>query len=195
MRLAQLSNDGEKIHKIYEPEECEIYGWTPGSPPQFTPDIILVDIEDMPEVREGWLHQNGVFVDPESLITLEEWKNRKREEIAAARYGVETGGMDFYGVSIATDDRSKSLLYAAYGEAAQNPNFVDRWKGSDGVFRPVDAITIIALYGALRAHVSACFAKEAALLDILAECENREKISQISWDMEIDELTNWNEVI
>lgn len=194
MRLAQLSKDGATVHKIYEPAECEIYGWTPESPPQFTPDIILVDISN-DDVREGWLYQDGMFIDPESLVTLEEWKNRKREEIAAARYATETGGMDFYGVPVATDDRSKSLLYAAYGEAAQNPNFVDRWKGSDGVFRPVDAITIIALYGALRAHVSACFAKEAVLLDILAECENREEISQISWDMEIDELTNWNEVI
>ena len=194
MRLAQLTNDGATIHKIYEQAECEIYGWTPDSPPKFAPDIILVDISN-DDVREGWLYQDGMFIDPESLVTLEEWKSRKREEIAAARYATETGGMDFYGVSIATDDRSKSLIYAAYGEAAQNPNFVDRWKGSDGVFRPVDAITIIALYGALRAHVSACFAKEAALLDILAECENREKISQISWDMEIDELTNWNEVI
>ena len=194
MRLAQLSKDGEKIHKIYEPAECEIYGWTPESPPQFTPDIILVDISN-DDVREGWLYQDGMFIDPESLVTLEEWKNRKREEIAAARYATETGGMDFYGVSIATDDRSKSLLYAAYDKAIKNPNFLTRWKTIDGSFRPVDAVTIIAIYDMLSTHVDTCFSKEAAISDILADCESREEISQISWDMEIDELTNWNEVI
>jgi HEAT repeat protein len=128
-------------------------------------------------------------------LPLAALKQRKAEEIAAARYKAEIGGMDFYGVPIATDDRSKSLLFAAYGEAAANPDFEDRWKGADGIFRPVDAATIIALYDALRAHVTACFAREAALLDVLNQTETPENVHVIAWDMEIsDEALDWTNI-
>lgn len=126
---------------------------------------------------------------------LETAKRLKLEELAAARWKAETGGMNFFGVPIATDDRSKSLLFAAYGEAMANPAFVDRWKGADGVFRPVDATTVIGLYNALREHVAACFAKEAALLDLLAGCKNKEEIAGISWNMDLPaSFSNWNDI-
>lgn len=181
MRIAELAEDSEHIRKIYEPDECELYGWTQERPPVFAPEIVLVDITDRPEVREEWLYRNDTFVDPETFVTLDEAKRRKKDEIASMRYVAETGGITVGGVPIATDDRSKGLLFAAYGEALANPTFADHWKGADGVFRPVDAEAVKAIYAALRAHIANCFAREAELATQIDACSTKEDVAAVYW--------------
>ncbi len=43
-----------KVHWIFETEET----------PEFASDIILVDITDNTHVQEGWIYNNGEFVEP-----------------------------------------------------------------------------------------------------------------------------------
>lgn len=184
MRIAELAEDNEHIRKIYEPDECELYGWTQERPPVFAPEIVLVDITERPEVREWLLYREGEFIDPETFVTLDEAKRRKKDEIASMRYAAETGGITVGGVPIATDDRSKGLLFAAYGEALANPAFADHWKGADGIFRPVDAEAVKAIYAALRVHIASCFAREAVLTAQIDACSTKEDVAAVHWGMD-----------
>ncbi len=134
----------------------------------------LTVIEALGPLPEGWS-------DEPPLPTLDEAKAAKKNEIADARWDVEIGGIEVGGIPIKTDDRSKSLLKAAYDEAKEDPGFRDGWKGADGVFREVDAATIIAVYNALRQHVRDCFAKEARKLAEIDAAKTQEAVRGIVW--------------
>jgi hypothetical protein len=91
--------------------------------------------------------------------------------LAAKRYEVETGGIIVNGVAVATDDRSKTLLLGARLEALMNPATSLRWKTSDG-FVPLSGSQIITISGAVRAHVQACFDREAELAARIAAADD-----------------------
>lgn len=88
--------------------------------------------------------------------------------IAAKRYEVEIGGIEVSGMRVDTDDRSKSLILGAAVETLVDPAYVMQWKTS-GVFIELAAPQIMAVARAVRAHVQACFDREAALLAALAD--------------------------
>ena len=57
MRVAQILNG--RAHWIFETEDMS--GWPPypdGTEP------VLLDVSQQPEVKEGWLYQDGHFVPP-----------------------------------------------------------------------------------------------------------------------------------
>lgn len=86
---------------------------------------------------------------------------------AMRRWQKEVGGIVVNGVPVATDDRSKMMLMGARLAAQADANFTTRWKTPAG-FVTLDAATFIALSDAVLAHVDACFATEAAVLDDIA---------------------------
>ena len=83
---------------------------------------------------------------------------------ADKRWQVETGGIMVGGVPVATDDRSKTMIIGARIKADRDPAFNTKWKTPAG-FLMIDAPTIIAISDAVLAHVDACFAAEAIVLD------------------------------
>lgn len=87
--------------------------------------------------------------------------------IAARRYEAEVGGITLNGVPIDTDDRSKLLINGAALEATIDPEYVMQWKTPDG-FVELAAQQVIGIARAVRAHVQACFDREAELLAALA---------------------------
>lgn len=97
MRIAELAEDRERIRKIYEPDECEVYGWGPNNPPVFSPEIVLVDITEQPDVKGNWLYRDGEFIDPRSLLTLDGAKAEKRAELMAIRDQLIAAGFDWNG--------------------------------------------------------------------------------------------------
>jgi len=78
-------------------------------------------------------------------------------------------GMIVAGVPVHTDDQSQSRIMGAALAATIDPDTTVKWKGSDGGFVMLDAPTIIAIAQAIRAHVQACFDREAELLAALSE--------------------------
>lgn len=86
--------------------------------------------------------------------------------IAARRYEAEVGGITVSGVPIDTDDRSKLLINGAALEATIDPAYVMQWKTMDG-FIELTAQQVIGIARAVRAHVQACFDREAELLAAL----------------------------
>lgn len=87
-----------------------------------------------------------------------------QEYAAAKRWEKEVGGIEINGFTVATDDRSKTMISGARVAAMANPNFTTAWKGSGGEFVPLDANAVIAISDAVLAHVSNCFATEAQVL-------------------------------
>lgn len=88
--------------------------------------------------------------------------------IAQRRYEAETGGMQYAGLFIETDDRSKLLINGAALEATMDPAYSVRWKTSEG-FVTFNSHQAIGLARAVRAHVQACFDREAELLEEVAD--------------------------
>lgn len=84
---------------------------------------------------------------------------------AQKRWEMETGGIEVGGMTVYTDDRSKMMIMGARIAATADPGFATQWKAADGSFVEIDAATIIAISDAVLAHVDACFAIEAQVLD------------------------------
>lgn len=85
------------------------------------------------------------------------------ETIAARRYQAEVGGITLNGLQINTDDRSKLLINGAALEATIDPAYVMQWKTPTD-FVNLTAEQVIGVARAVRAHVQACFDREAELL-------------------------------
>jgi hypothetical protein len=83
--------------------------------------------------------------------------------IAGRRWEVEVGGIVVAGLTIATDDRSKLLINGAAVEAMLDPDYQMQWKTPDG-FVELSGSQVLAIARAVRAHVQACFDREAELL-------------------------------
>lgn len=86
--------------------------------------------------------------------------------IADRRWKAEVGGIDVGGIHVDTDDRSKLLINGAAVEAMLDPEYVMSWK-TPGGFVELTAAEVITVARAVRAHVQACFNREAELLTAL----------------------------
>lgn len=117
-------------------------------------------------------------------LTLAQLKERKRAEIAAARYEAEVAGIEVNGVSIATDRDSQSLLTGAAVSAMLDENYSVEWKQPDGTFISLNAAQIIELGKAVRAHVESCFSHEKELYTAIEAAQTAEEVEQIKWGAE-----------
>lgn len=133
--------------------------------------------------RRKWDFETNSVVEynPEDELTLEDWKERKRKEIAQARYEAETGGLTLpNGYVVKTDRESQSLLMAAALNAKEDPNYILNWKCANGWIQ-VDAETILKVAQAVREHVEMCFDKERLLHEQIDKCETIEEVKAIEW--------------
>ena len=107
---------------------------------------------------------------------LEAARERKRSEIASARFEAETAGID----GIKTDRESQALITGAALKAMQDSTYSCRWKGVSG-FIELTAPQILAIADAVRAHVQSCFDREAELLPLIEAAESPEELAAMSY--------------
>jgi hypothetical protein len=109
-------------------------------------------------------------IDWSQLVTAEDKaataKTAQIAAIAARRYVAETGGITVSGVQIDTGRDSQALITGAALNAFIDSTYVCNWKTATG-FVQLDAQTLIGVATTLRAHVQACFDREAELLAAL----------------------------
>lgn len=143
--------------------------------PEHVSELGYLPVEDAPlpeltagdEVVRGDLdHANGRIIQQWIVISApaEPWPQR----IADQRYRHEIAGVDVGGMHVDTDDRSKLLINGAALEAMLDPDYVMQWKTPAG-FVELDAGQVLAVARAVRAHVQACFDREAELLAAVSE--------------------------
>jgi hypothetical protein len=120
----------------------------------------------------GWVAMQGERPTPEHVAQADgSWSLPEPDYpavIADRRYEAEVGGITLNGVHIDTDDRSKLLINGAALEATIDPAYVMQWK-TQGGFIELTAQQVIGIARAVRAHVQACFDREAELLEALAD--------------------------
>lgn len=95
---------------------------------------------------------------PEPVITA--------ADIADRRWQAEVTGIDIGGMHIDTGRDSQALITGATVQAMLDPGYSLRWKTGAG-FVDLTAEQIIGVATAARAHVQACFNREAELLEAL----------------------------
>jgi len=114
----------------------------------------------------------------EAAGILEAAKERKRSEIAAARWEAETAGIDVNGFTVRTDRESQALITGAALKAMQDSTYSCRWKTESG-FVELTAPQILAIADAVRAHVQGCFDREAELLPLIEAATSPEELDKI----------------
>ncbi|MFJ3050861.1 DUF4376 domain-containing protein [Pseudomonas nitroreducens] len=87
--------------------------------------------------------------------------------IAARRYAAETAGIAVNGMPLDTGRDSQALVTGAALQAVIDSAYTCQWKTTEG-FVDLDGPQIIAIASTMRAHVQACFDREAELLDAVA---------------------------
>lgn len=112
----------------------------------------------------------SIAIDLSQLITAEakaaEAAAAQRAAIKARRDVAIASGITVGGVTVATDDQSQSRVMGAAVAAMLDPNYTVQWKTASG-FVTLSAPQVIGLATAIRAHVQACFDREAVLLAAL----------------------------
>lgn len=114
--------------------------------------------------------------------TLEELKALKTAQIAAARYEAECAGITIQDVEIATDRDSQGLILGAVVQAQTTPDYIVQWKTKSG-FVILTAEQIIAIATAVRAHVQACFDREAYYSQQIDDAQDAEALAAIVWTL------------
>lgn len=129
---------------------------------------------------------DGAVVENDVSPTLDELKGMKRAEMAAARYAAEISGITLSGATIRTDRESQALITGAALAASHDENYSVTWKAKNG-FVTLTAAQIIAVAQAVRAHVEACFDREAELQTAIEAAESAEALDEITWEAGHDE--------
>ena len=131
------------------------------------------------EVTDGRATATYPVVDysPDEVAgILEAAKERKRGEIASARFVAETSGIN----GIKTDRESQALITGAALAAFADPDYTCQWKTEAG-FVSLDSVQIKAVAQAVRAHVQSCFDREAELLPLIEAATSPEELGGIAW--------------
>lgn len=116
------------------------------------------------ECPDGWVVMQSERPTPEHVAQDDgSWFIDYGPRIAARRYQAEIAGITINGMRIETDDRAKLLINGAAVEAMLDADYVMQWKTSEG-FIELTGAQVIGIARAVRAHVQACFDREAELL-------------------------------
>jgi len=131
-------------------------------------------------VEVGWIYLDGTFSEPdEPHKTLDDL----RADVAARRYQAETGGTNVNGMQVNTDRESQALMTGAAVSAMLDSGYSVRWKTADG-FVLLNAEQLIGLSSAVRAHVQACFDREAELLGAIVDGTYTAALLEEGWPNE-----------
>lgn len=132
----------------------------PADPPTAGPGQI-VQASSPTEIAGRWYM--GWTVRDKTPGELESQVAQVRDQIAALRYQAEIAGITINGMRVETDDRAKLLINGAAVEAMLDADYVLKWKTAEG-FIELTGAQVSGIARAVRAHVQACFDREAELL-------------------------------
>ncbi|WP_312141129.1 DUF4376 domain-containing protein [Stutzerimonas nitrititolerans] len=123
-------------------------------------------------------------IDWSGMITAEQLDEQALQSqiaaIAARRWQAETAGITVNGTAIDTGRDSQALITGAAVSAMLDPSYSVRWKTPAG-FIELQGQQIIAMATAVRAHVQACFDREAELLEALSDGTFTDAMLEEGW--------------
>lgn len=113
-------------------------------------------------------------------LSFADKKAAKLTALGNKRYAVEQGGIVRNGMFIATDDRSKLLVFAARTKATEDNTATKKWKVSPGVHVTLDAPTLIFIGDEVEAFISDCFDREASLAQPIVDAANETALDAVN---------------
>ena len=132
---------------------------------------------------------NGVETDmtPEEIAEIEAWrtptleqiKEAKKIESAAARYAAETSGVIVNGRLFLTTREDVRILESAMDKIRRGLVEGVVWKCGDGKFIKLSANNIDNIEAAILTHIQGCFDKEALIAEAIEACSSQEELSAI----------------
>lgn len=138
------------------------------------PDLGLGEHAEAGEVRrEGNRVVRGWAVVPPTEAEL-------TQIIAARRHQAEISGTTIEGMPIDTDRDSQGLITGAAVQAIIDPAYSLHWKTSAG-FVELTAQQVLGVSSTVRAFVQACFNRESALLDAVADGSITAEMLEEGW--------------
>lgn len=133
------------------------------------------------QIDGGWVKEGLVaMTDEEVAAHVAPPKIDPLIAIAARRYEAETSGTAVEGMPVNTERDSQALLTGAALQAMLDPAYTVRWK-TEGGFVDLDAQQIIGLASAVRAHVQACFDREAELVAAVEDGSYTDSMLDEGW--------------
>jgi hypothetical protein len=125
-----------------------------------------------------WEAAGNTIADPPTA-SLEELKRARRAALAERRWRAETGGAVVDGMSLPTNEKMQAKLTAAIVACVLDDSYSVDWRLSDGSFVAFDRATLVAVAKGVRAHVQACFDREADLAAQIGEAADASALSTI----------------
>lgn len=153
---------------------------------QIPPDAVVISearyLEVIGNPQPGKIRSHDadglpILIDPPLHVST---ADDHRAAVAAERYKHETAGITLQGMQIDTGRDSQALITGATVQAMLDPAYSLRWKTPAG-FVDMTAEQIIAVASAARAHVQACFDREADLLDAIEDGTYTEAMLTEGW--------------
>lgn len=148
-------------------------------------DAVVRDSDGMiigPEMAAEWAEYQAWLAlgnTPAPANTLAKLKEGALQALADRRWRAETGGISVNGSLVATDERSQAKFVGACLAATLDANYSVQWKIADGGFVTLNRDQIIAIAQAARAHVQACFDREAALVGEIEAAPDEQALAAI----------------
>lgn len=129
--------------------------------------IVDVIAQARPDDRYYWVDDNGDGTFNARPKDVDQLRAIKTDEIAAARYNIEVGGIRIGGVEVKTDRESQAQLSSAYTSLAGGLISDTPWKAANGWVN-VTLTEIAPIAQAVAVHVRSAFAWEQAQQEALA---------------------------
>lgn len=132
----------------------------------------------------GWWPQSSLFPTEDDRCAAEApalaaEKARRLAALAERRRRAETSGATVGGMSFSTDETAQAKLTAAVVASVLDNAYQLQWKLADGSFALLDHAALIAAAQGVRAHVQACFDREAALVQQIAAAADRDALAAV----------------
>lgn len=176
------------VYTVYSAGTGRIFGCTTSTiAPILADGQAMIPVGSNPRTQRVNISDplNPVVEDiPPYVPTLAELKEEAKGVLANRRWDIEVGGMPFNGSTIATDDRSKLLLASAAAKARDDAEFTTKWKTADGEWIELNVAAIGAIYTAVFDWVSACFAREEELTNLIDSAADAEELATLTASIE-----------
>ncbi len=131
--------------------------------------------------RPRWTHQTAV-------IPLAEAQAERLAALAERRWQAETAGITVAGIPVSTDRESQGLITGAALAATLDGDYAVTWKTPGGAFVTLTAPQILAVAQGVRAHVQACFDREAVLAAVIAAAADLAALDAVDIESEWPEI-------
>lgn len=144
----------------------------------FHPDFVWIETPVGADVSPGWSYSKGDFFAP---IAPKLDDADLKAMIAERRWRQTQAGTIAEGLHLDTGDSGLVKITSAALEASRDKSYACEWKLADGTWVDLDAPKLLAISGAIRSYIQACFDRERELCDAVDAGNFKAEMLEEGW--------------